>query len=98
MTTDWKPRAPSARKAFQQTNKEKTTDKSASHGAVTKNELTKLEAQREKPKEGRVLAPGGAGQRASEVAQQQREERIKHTQSRLRRMKNRARDDFDRSR
>ena len=94
MTTDWKPKAPSVRKAFHHKKQEKTKDPRP----VTKTELSKMEAQREKPKEGRALVPGGASQRASNSMEQQREERIKDIQHRLRRMKNRARDDFDRSR
>lgn len=94
MTTDWKPKAPSARKAFHQKKQEKTKDLKP----VTKSALTRLEAQREKPKTGQALVPGGAGQRASNTMNKQREQRIKNIQHRLRRMKNRARDDFDRSR
>ncbi|MEW8063268.1 MAG: hypothetical protein AB2794_03850 [Candidatus Thiodiazotropha endolucinida] len=94
MTTDWKPKTPSARKAFQHRKQEKTKDLKP----VTKSALTRLEAQREKPKTGQALVPGGAGQRASDTMNEQREQRIRNIQHRLRRMKNRARDDFDRSR
>ncbi|MES9948976.1 MAG: hypothetical protein ABW118_08460 [Candidatus Thiodiazotropha sp.] len=98
MSTDWKPKAPSVRKAFHHKKQEKATEKTKDPRPVTKTELTRLEAQREKPKTGQALVPGGASQRASNAMEQQREDRIKDIQHRLRRMKNRARDDFDRSR
>lgn len=94
MTTDWKPKAPSARQAFHHKKQEKTKDPKP----ITKSELTKLETQRDRPQTGRALAPGGGAQRQSDHGTRQREERVKHIQHRLRRMKNRARDDFDRSR
>lgn len=98
MTTDWKPKAPSATKAFNQKETQKTTEKTTGRKTVTKEELTKLEGQRERPDTGRVFSPSGATQRASDRINHQREDRIEHLQDRLRRMKNRARDDFDRSR
>lgn len=98
MITDWKPKVPSIRKAFHNKKQEKASDKTKDPTTVTKIELTKLETQRDRPQTGRALTPDGAKQRQSDIVNRQREERVKHIQHRLRRMKNRARDDFDRSR
>ncbi len=98
MTTDWKPKAPPARKAFNKTKTDKPPEKGQRDEPVSKAERGKLETLREKPNTNRALAPGGATQRASSHIDRQREDRIEHIQRRLRRVKNRARKDFDRSR
>ncbi|QYZ64670.1 MAG: hypothetical protein HPY30_00880 [Gammaproteobacteria bacterium (ex Lamellibrachia satsuma)] len=98
MTTDWKPKAPPARKAFNKAEADKAPETRQRDGSVSKAELNRLENQREKPNTSRTLAPGGATQYASSHINRHREDRIEHAQRRLRRMKSRARKDFDRSR
>jgi hypothetical protein len=104
MPDQWPPTAPGIKKAFrgaQDASNEnvapKTEPEKQALPIVTKKELDALKKQRDKPEPHLVLNPPGATEIKEKMAKE-REEKIKRMQERLQLPKDRARDDFQRSR
>ena len=101
MSTDWKPRAPAAKTAFNgpESGKATSTTEHTPPTPSTKTELDRLESQREVPMTAQQFTPGGDSRRTADTStQRHKEARILELRQRLGRMRGRARDDFDRSR